>query len=313
VRQFWIVVLFLQSATISCSAIELCNNSQTSVFAAFSHSIEGKFLITTSGEVKSSECKEVGPSNLAHEFLFGYVLPTADGNSLIVPSFDPRNSVQLCVPRDYAEPFIITEQVSESECANKPNGTFREFVKLHRGERDSCKIEIKADNGLRENCLIWETQIIDKKITTAILVDKCLFSWEDSQQVHSAETIINWNYQAEKVTMRKLSHCMRLKVRGPVDIEGIAKAHVENCIHEGLESEQFKRGVELLAGIVADAYGLGGAGTAAAVTAIGADISDKTLSCLQDADRLEGTLKQSLGELYQAEIKHEQEWVFWNL
>lgn len=53
-----------------------------------------------------------------------------------------------------------------------------------------------------------------------------LFRWHDSQQIRSTHVKLTWKRQVTKTRMKKLEHCSRLTVTGPIDVQGMAKEYV---------------------------------------------------------------------------------------
>jgi uncharacterized membrane protein len=303
-------VLFLCCS--QSEAIELCNKSSSSVFAAIADKKDSKWILSTTGEILQNECKEVGPATLSNRFGFRFQFKNKDQQKLAAaPGGDLRS---FCVPHDLVNrDFVITEEISETKCREKIDAGYYPFGEMGRGEKDSCNIIIKPDFGVQQKCLSWVETIQMVKITTDVIYNKCLLRWDDSHQVHSSQTILEWNYQATKITMRKLEHCIRLKAVGPINVEGILKAHVDNCLQQSIESAKVKGIITLIAGLVADVYGAGGLATAAAVTDFVSNVSDKTVECIKDTNKLQETLANDLKQLFNASIKHEQEWIFWDL
>lgn len=142
---------------------------------------------------------------------------------------------------------------------------------------------------------------------------KCIARWEDSHQVHSSETIIEWNYQAVKTTMKKLEHCIELTVTGPIEIEGIAKSYVDKCIDYGLNHQKTRHILGLIAAIVADVYGTGGAATSAKLADYVSSASNEAIDCLTDTDKITAHIGQSLKAKFDASVRHESHWVYWDL
>ncbi|MBB4483212.1 MULTISPECIES: hypothetical protein [Rhizobium] len=54
------------------------------------------------------------------------------------------------------------------------------------------------------------------RVETGVIQEKCLISYDDSHQIHSVHTVIEWNYQKVVTTMKKLEHCYKLTLTGPV-------------------------------------------------------------------------------------------------
>lgn len=142
---------------------------------------------------------------------------------------------------------------------------------------------------------------------------KCIARWDDSHQIHSSETIIEWNYQAVKTKMKKLEHCVELTVTGPIEIEGIARSYVDKCIDYGLNHQKTRHILGLIAAIVADVYGTGGAATSAKLADYVSSASNETIDCLTDADRITAHIGEKLRAKFDASVRHESHWVYWDL
>lgn len=142
---------------------------------------------------------------------------------------------------------------------------------------------------------------------------RCIASWEDSHQVHSTRVIVEWNYQAVKTKMKKLVHCIELRVTGPVDVEGVAKSYVDQCINHGLNHQKTRHILGLIVAIGADILGGGGAATGAKVADYVSSAANETVDCLTDTDRISAHIGDSLREKFDAAVRHESHWEFWDL
>lgn len=153
-------------------------------------------------------------------------------------------------------------------------------------------------------------------IATGVIQEKCLASWEDSHQIHSVDTIIDWNYQAVKTRMKKLQHCIKLKVTGPIDISGVAKSYVDHCVNYAINDNKT---IHILSGIIALGVDIlsegasGGSATAAAVTNYLYTVQDKATSCLTDTGKIEAYLEDTLKSRFDAQVSHESHWEYWDL
>ena len=151
-------------------------------------------------------------------------------------------------------------------------------------------------------------------VDIGVIQEKCLISYDDSHQVHSVGVEITWTRQAGKTTMKKLSHCLKMRVMGPVNIEGVAKQYVDDCANHALND---KKTIYILQGIVAavaDVYGGGnGAATGANVAAYVNAVKDDLVSCLTNTGKIEAFLKQKVEQTLQSTVQEESHWVYWTL
>lgn len=142
---------------------------------------------------------------------------------------------------------------------------------------------------------------------------RCLFSWDDSHQVHSVRTVIEWNFQKVVTTMKKLRHCYRLRTVGPVDIEGLAKGFVDHCIDQALHDRQAEYIIRALAALAADIYGGGGSISAANLAEWIDNVRARTVACLTDSNEISDFVVGYIGNQINASVTEESHWEFWEL
>lgn len=152
------------------------------------------------------------------------------------------------------------------------------------------------------------------KIRTGIIKEKCLWSWDDSHQVDRLETVLKWDNQTIKTRMKKLHHCIDLRVEGPIDIDGIAGKYVDYCIDFALNDGKTQHLVEVILGLGVD-YFIGGAGSAttAALADYISNVKEKSIDCLTDQDKITFYLQDALKAKFDASVNHETNWVYWYL
>jgi len=148
---------------------------------------------------------------------------------------------------------------------------------------------------------------------TDVVESRCIARWEDSHQIHSEEIIIEWGYQAAKTTMKKLVHCMRLTVVGPVDIGMIGRDYVNHCIDYGINNDRTRHVLELLISVILDVYGGGGALTAAKLTDYVRSVSHETISCLSNTHQLQDFAQSELQNAFNGSLQEESHWEYWEL
>lgn len=151
------------------------------------------------------------------------------------------------------------------------------------------------------------------EIQIGTIQERCLVSWDDSHQVHSVRTIIEWNYQAVKTRMKKLRHCIKLKVTGPVDVGGVAKQYVEKCIDVALNDSKTLYMIQGLIALAGDINGGGGSLSAANAYAYIDHVKTTAISCLTDTGRIESYLKDVLSGKFDATVQKESHWEYWDL
>jgi hypothetical protein len=150
-------------------------------------------------------------------------------------------------------------------------------------------------------------------IKTGVVQEKCLISWDDSIQVHSVKTIIRWNYQAVKTKMKKLRHCIKLTVTGPVDINGLARDYVKSCIDHALNYDRSQYILQAIVALGADIAVSKGGASAANLTAYVDHVKTTSLSCLSNVSNMERYLKNALGRKFDATVQSESHWIYWDL
>lgn len=156
----------------------------------------------------------------------------------------------------------------------------------------------------------------DVIVRTGQIDSRCLYSWDDSHQVHSEEIIVEWNYQKVKTTMKRLHHCIRLTVTGPLDVEGIAKSYVNKCVDYGMKKNSTRHALEAIVALGVDVLSAGatnGAATIAKLADYTKSVTDNTLDCLTDTDKVTSHVKQKITEKFNSTVTSESEWIYWDL
>lgn len=148
------------------------------------------------------------------------------------------------------------------------------------------------------------------------IVERCIYSWSDSHNFHSSRTEINLNYQATKTTWKRLDHCMKLTVNGPIDAKAIAKSYVEKCVRDAINNDRNRHLFELLVAIGVDVAAEGATGFAA-TTAKAADYANSVrkdaMECLTSSTKMEDYVAKALKDSFGAKIELVSNWVYWDL
>ena len=167
-----------------------------------------------------------------------------------------------------------------------------------------CGIDIKDDAQKPQEATS------DDSVKVGTIHERCLFSWDDSFNVHS---VGGW---PPKVRMKKLRHCTKLTAVGPVDVAGVAKEFVSECINSALNDE---KAAHILKGLIAIAVDIGSAGvtggsaTFAAATDYALAVKDRALRCLTDEKKVENIVAGRAGGKISASVQGTSEWIYWNL
>ena len=145
---------------------------------------------------------------------------------------------------------------------------------------------------------------------------RCLYRWDDSHQFHSKTVVVTPSEQVVRTTWKKLEYCIRLKVTGPIDVEGIAKSYVNKCVDYGLKKNSTRHALEAVVAIGIDVLSAGATGGAATIAKLAdytKSVTDNTMECLSDAEGITGHIKTELKRSFEATVKKESKWVYWNL
>lgn len=116
--------------------------------------------------------------------------------------------------------------------------------------------------------------------------------------------------------MKRLHHCIRLTVTGPLDVEGIAKSYVNKCVDYGMKKNSTRHALEAIVALGVDVLSAGatnGAATIAKLADYTKSVTDNTLDCLTDTDKVTSHVKQKITEKFNSTVTSESEWIYWDL
>ena len=99
--------------------------------------------------------------------------------------------------------FLMTDQ----RCSNTRDAKRRLFK----------HVELPPEMKLNISLSVAGLNAPDVKIGT--IQERCLVSWDDPPQPHSTEIELKWGYQRLTQRMKKLRHCIKLKVVGRLMLE----------------------------------------------------------------------------------------------
>jgi hypothetical protein len=146
------------------------------------------------------------------------------------------------------------------------------------------------------------------EVKMGVVSEKCLISWDDSPNVHSVSFSIQ---RPVKIIMKKLRHCIQLRVLGPMNLGGIANSYVSYCVNRALNDGLALHIVEALAALTADVLLTRGGATSAKVADYVHTVSRNTIDCLTNTTGLQSYLKGYLQEKFDASISEESHWIYW--
>lgn len=150
-------------------------------------------------------------------------------------------------------------------------------------------------------------------VEIGVIQEKCLISYDDSHQMHSVDTYITWTDQRTVTTMKKLEHCYKLTLTGPVDIGNLGREYVQQCIDKALNDNKTLEALKALGALVADIYGGHGTVSAANAYAYVDKVSTSVIGCVTDSDKITNFVGSELKAKFNGTVTHESHWVFWEL
>jgi hypothetical protein len=280
------------------AGLRICNKTAKTAYVALGteeHS-EGWF------RTEPGECSQLIAGPLRYRYYYYYA---EREDAKWMGSNDQRHGWYCVHPNSkfYYEGPIAIDAYFVSHCAQPPGLKQVPFRRIDTGESGS---DFEFDLNHPEEKI--------PSITTGTVHKQCLISWDDSHQIHSVRPVIKWNYQAVKTRMKKLRHCIELTVTGPTDISGVAQSYVKSCVDHALNDS---RTIYILQGIIAlgaDVLGsTGGAASTANIIAYIDHVKTTALSCLTDSARIESHLQGVLRNKFNASIRKESHWEYWDL
>ncbi len=140
---------------------------------------------------------------------------------------------------------------------------------------------------------------------------RCLASWDDNWQPHSVS--IDIGSLTGRVTWKKLRHCIKLTLIGPVDFGGVARDYVNQCIQYGLNNQKVRYVLQLLVSIIADVLAVGGTASAATVADYANSAANAIVDCLTDSKRITAFVGERLKEMFDASVEETSEWIYWDI
>ena len=191
----------------------------------------------------------------------------------------------------------------------------QEVLAEEREEAQSRERRLAAARAAKESAALKAAQsaIATGEMAVGTVQKKCLFRWEDSHQLHSKRAVLRWNYQKVQFRMKKLEHCLEISVTAPIDVQGIAKSYLDQCVNHALNNDKVTRIFQLLSSVAADVAIGRGAFTSATIADYVRAAASQTVNCLTNATRINEFLGRELRTQFNATVVHRSEWRFWNL
>jgi hypothetical protein len=288
-------MLSLLLADKSQAHFRMCNETIDTIYGALAYEEESTWRLNGYTEIPSGSCKIISDEPMAEKEIYAFAVSNRVENGRIVRNlWDDKNSiVKFCM-----------DQVSANSTEVPCEGELNYFLKLGNfPDKDVDYILKNPERAL-------------PAVRTGVVQERCIASWDDSHQLHSSEIVLRWNYQKFRFTFKKLSHCLKVTITGPVDIEGVAESYVDQCVDYALNDKLFEHVLKLGAAVVTDVFSVGSTGGAAISAAVAdymAAVVDRAVSCFSDTDKLGAHVQAAIAEKFDSVVTQEAEWIYWDL
>lgn len=280
---------------------EICNKSGANVTTALGEYKNGNWVTNGWWSIESDQCAVAVAEDLPNRYYYFYGKRN-DG----VEWMGEASSAWFCTQS------TVMNDLSNSGCTE----SIKPFMQIDTGDASYYTLNLTNDNARQSAPSTRTGGLSSVAISEGVIDEQCLFTWEDSHQIHSEELIIEFNYQAMKTTMKKLEHCLRLTTTGPIEIGDLGQQYVQSCIDYSVNDDANLYLLEAIVAIgidVLSAGATGGSATAAVVTAYVTGVGNKMVDCLTDTDRIQRDLGEVLLAKFNAKIEEESHWVYWEL
>lgn len=287
----FVMLLFLSSPI--WAQLQICNKSNETISIALYDHEKGFWRSRGWLNFKPGECSNVTTGPLKSQYFYIYAEATKTDAKW------QGDATTQCVTSGKSFEFV-----GEASCESR-GGRLVGFQKIDTG--NSTKYTAQLDS---------PTNPYVETVKTGVIQERCLIRYDDSHQMHSiSDPVIEWNYQrGPQTTMKKLEHCIKITVTGPLSIEGVAKSFVDSCVNYGLNHNKTLHILGLLGAISADVWGGGmGVYSTAKVSEYVASATTETISCLTDQKKITEHIKETLEDRFDATVRDESRWVYWTL
>lgn len=222
----------------------------------------------------------------------------------------------------------FAQEVAKSIGLNPPSRAFNpypfDYVKAlteKNTEKNSTSIQqafktVLASNNFGTPLFQNAGPFIPAGVREGSIVERCLYSWSDSHNFHSSQTTITWERQVTKTTWKRLDHCMKLTVSGPVDANAIAKSYIEKCVSDSINKDTNRHLLELMIAIGVDVLSEGATGFAATTlkaTEYANSVRNNAMDCLTSSTQMEDYVSKALKDSFGAKLELVSNWVYWDL
>ncbi|PBB93197.1 hypothetical protein CK215_04265 [Mesorhizobium sp. WSM3864] len=281
---------FCLGSTKARAELEFCNKTVDTVWVAVAHLKDGEWLAEGWWEMKAGKCfSPIG--DFSNRYYYYYAFDTGPSAGAWEAEEDEEGAW-----------FCFTKKEFTFTGNRCPRGWTKKKFAI---------IDVKGYDKFTQN--LNDPARALPRIKTGVIQRKCLISWDDSHQVHSVETVIDWNFQRVRTKMKKLRHCVELKVIGPVDIGGVAKSYVDACIDRALNDNKTLYLLQAVVALVGDVVGGGGSLSAANAYAYLDNVKTEAISCLTTLSKIKAYLQDYLGKQFDATVREESHWEYWYL
>jgi uncharacterized membrane protein len=272
--------------------LSFCNKGIEPVHIAIGYPENGDWMSSGWYKVGAGECRALISGELRNQYYY-YYADRADGVKW--SGDDGQDGGWFC--HHDTDGFDAS---SSADCSAE-GLVQRPYLKVDTGDSTDYTMNLVVDG----------EEMPDVRLGT--IQQQCIARWEDSHQVHSVDTIVEWNYQATKTTMKKLDHCLKLSVIGPVDIDGVAKSYVDHCVDKAVNDSRSLYLFQAAVALIVDIYASKGAASAANLYAYIDHVKTTAISCLTDTGQIQDYLENALKEKFDATVKEESHWEYWEL
>jgi uncharacterized membrane protein len=210
--------ILIAVASLDSSAradIVICNGSSFDFYVAIASKGKDHWRSAGFHEVEKNACSKYLGS-YEHQFYYTHFMFRDTDGQLYRFEYRAEDSKQFCILNapDGFPPFNLP---FSHDCGSMTFGELAGFLSVDSGPKGNCKLNLADRDDTGKPFLYTSCPV---EIQRTQIYDRCLISWDDSQQVHSSELIINWDYQAWKTVLKRLHHCIRLRAVGPIQVEG---------------------------------------------------------------------------------------------
>lgn len=276
------IFILISMASQAHAQLRFCNKTYETIWVAVNHHHNNDWTTEGWWRIEPNNCATPITENLRNRYYYYHANRNDD-----LTWGGGEGSIRRCVTR---ERFTIRSTENCSSVGN--NARPVTFGRIDTGTSGSRTINLTSPS--------------EPEVEVGELHSECLTMWDDSHQVHSVSL--------RGVRMKKLRHCIRITLTGPIDVKGVAKQYVNRCIDEGLNNQRTRYLLQLAASLGVDvlsAGSTGGATTIATVADWANSAANATVSCLTDIGQITDYVEERLRDSFEGSVRKESHWVYW--